>query len=475
MNPTLTPTVAVGLPRQPQGPVAATLPRHLGWRDKPASTLKAARVLLLATVLAAPLAFGAVQVWAWTSICILASLLLVLWALESFGRRAVRIAISPLYLPAIGLLLLGVIQLLSHRTMDTEGTREALLKLAGDLILFFVAVQLWSSPPTALTHPSAPLPLAGEGQRGEGRWMRANQHPSRWRRLGAIVTVYSFLLALFSLLQFFSSHGLIYWKVKTDGWVFGPYVNHNHYAGLMEMLIPVSVTYALSRRKKHGANALLGFAVILPIVSVLLSGSRAGCIALLFEILVIVAVMGWRSSPEERRRYAAAGAVGVVVVSVLFLWLGSGKIASRLASIGGLTRSPEVTLGNRLLVAEGALRMFRDHPWLGTGLGSFDVAYPQYQGFATDLDYHHAHNDYAEALAETGIFGALLMASALAVFFRQAAPHLRARFTSSADWIQFGAALGCCGILIHSLADFNLHIPANAAWFAFLLGVFQAK
>jgi hypothetical protein len=31
--------------------------------------------------------------------------------------------------------------------------------------------------------------------------------------------------------------------------------------------------------------------------------------------------------------------------------------------------------------------------------------------------------------------------------------------------MQFAAALGCCGVLIHSFANFNLHIPANAAWF----------
>jgi hypothetical protein len=33
-------------------------------------------------------------------------------------------------------------------------------------------------------------------------------------------------------------------------------------------------------------------------------------------------------------------------------------------------------------------------------------------------------------------------------------------------WVQVGAAIAACGIFVHSISDFNLHIPANAAWFA---------
>lgn len=293
--------------------------------------------------------------------------------------------------------------------------------------------------------------------------------------MGAVISIYSFSLALFAILQFFSSTGLIYWRVKTDGWIFGPYVNHNHYAGLMELLIPVSVMFALSPRKDRRVTTLFGLAALLPIVSVLLSGSRAGCIAVLAELVAIAAVMAWHTSPRERRRYAATGLAAITLLAALFLWLATGKVASRLASIGGVAHSPQVTLGNRLRLAGDTLRIFRDHLWLGTGVGSFAVVYPEYQSFATNLSYHHAHNDYAEALAETGIVGGLLIAFALVIFFSSAFRDLRARLRHGAGWIQLGAAIGCCGILVHSFADFNLHIPANAAWFAFLLGISQAR
>ena len=131
-----------------------------------------------------------------------------------------------------------------------------------------------------------------------------------------------------------------------------------------------------------------------------------------------------------------------------------------------ITHSREVGLGERLVASRDSLRILRDHPWLGAGLGSFETVFHRYQGFPGDLTWDHAHNDYAEALAETGIAGGALILFALGLFFWLAFGNLRERLKHRAGWIQFGAALGCCGLLVHSLADFNLHIPANAAWFA---------
>lgn len=459
---------------------AEGLSEHAESRQRHTSTAAFAvpRVLLIAMLLTAPLAFGAVQVWAWSTLCILACILLFLWALACFRQRRISIAWSPLYLPALGFFLIGAIQLAGGRAMDPYGAREAILDLATDFIVFFMALQLWSRS----TLFAFPAEDSGKDQPdgsvdapfSSRRHGSARQWHGAWNVLGLATTIYSFLLALLAILQFFSAHGLIYWRVKTDGWVFGPYVNHNDYAGLMEMLIPVSLMYIFSRRRSGGASSLLGFMALFPVASVLLSGSRGGCIALLVEFIILAAVLMGRRAREERRRYAMAALLGILLVSALAVWLGSGKIATRLATIAGLAHSPQVTLGQRLTVSHDALGMLRNHLWLGTGVGSFGVVYPQYQSFATDAVFYHAHNDYMEALAESGVFGGLLIALAIAVFFRSAFRNLGARLRTNAGWIQSGAVVGCCGILIHSLADFNLHIPANALWFAFLLGLSQA-
>jgi O-antigen ligase len=498
--------------RQPSGSRTLNVQARIqvctsGWETKspPTASFPFTRGLLLMMLFSAPLAFGAVQAVAWASLSILASLLLLLWVMESARIGRIRVAWSPLYVIALAFVLVGLVQLVSGRSLDREGTREALLKLTCDCIVFFVAVQVCHAALEnrvgAPLQTLRPRPLGGEGvprsgtgegvdpserretawqtERGEGSphfSLKKSAAPSRsWPALGLAVTIYSFLLALFATIQFFSSKGLIYWHVKTDGWVFGPYVNHNDYAGLMEMLIPVSLAYIVCRSRQGGLKPLLVFGVMLAIVSVLLSGSRGGCIALLSELAALAGTIVWLRPRAERLRYAGAGLIAMLMVAALAVWLGGSSVSTRLISIAGLTHSPEVTLGNRLVVGRDTLRMFRDHPWLGTGLGSFAVVYPQYQSFPTDTVYEHAHDDYLEALAETGVLGGGLVLFAVVLFFRETCIGLRARLRTGAGWIQHGAALGCCGIMVHSFVDFNLHIPANALWFAFLLGVTQAS
>lgn len=96
-------------------------------------------------------------------------------------------------------------------------------------------------------------------------------------------------------------------------------------------------------------------------------------------------------------------------------------------------------------------------------MGSFETIYTDYQTIPTDLVIDHAHDDFAEVLAETGLIGGLLILIGLGLFFKTTFRMVR-KLHSTASWIRLGADTGCCGVLIHSFVDFNLHIPANAAW-----------
>jgi O-antigen ligase len=337
--------------------------------------------------------------------------------------------------------LVGV-QYFAGLALDPAATKEALLKLVTDLMLFFLAGQF--------------LAEAGERQ---------------WRKMGLALTLYTFAIGVFATLQFFSSRNLIYWAIPSPGYTFGPYVNHNHYAGLMEMLIPLAVASALPAIHKHPSAVLLGVAALVPIASLLLSGSRGGFIALVVEVL-LAAILIFLCGPRRARKAAASvGGLAIIAAVVLFFWMAPRQTAERLATMADATHSPEVALADRLAPAKDSLRIFRDHPWLGAGLGSFETVFPRYQSFPSDFTWDHAHNDYAEALAETGAAGGTLILCALGLFFWLAFRNLHERLRHRAGWIQLGAALGCCGLLVHSLVDFNLHIPANAAWFAVCVAI----
>jgi len=113
-----------------------------------------------------------------------------------------------------------------------------------------------------------------------------------------------------------------------------------------------------------------------------------------------------------------------------------------------------------------ALQIFRDHPLTGIGAGAYRVASPKYQSWFTELVVDHVHNDYAELLAETGATGVLLLVIAVGIFFLQTFRNLRHRLVGEGNWMCISSSIACCGIVIHSFTDFNLHIPANAAWFS---------
>jgi len=404
--------------------------------------LSVARVLLIVTLLAAPLDFGADNLLGSTALLILALLAFLLWMAASRQQRTLSVLWSPLYLPAALFLLLGLAQFSARLTHDPIATRETLFGLVTNLVFFFLAGQLFAT---------------ASGQ--------------AWRRLGLTVAVYTSLMSLFAILQFLSSPGLIYWVIRPNqgGTVFGPYVNRDHYAGLMEMLIPIAAAYGLSPSGNRRARGLLAFALMLPVASLLLSGSRGGLLSLFAEILLLSTILLPRAPARNQRPVAVATGLGITAACVLFFWMAPHEILERLGSVAN--DRPEVTMSYRLRMARDTVHIFQDYPWLGTGLGSFETVYTRYQSEATDLVADHAHNDYAEMLAETGLAGGTLVIIALVSFFRLAFRDLGSRLKPGPGLIQLGAALGCCGLLVHSFVDFNLHIPANAAWFATCVGL----
>ena len=403
-----------------------------------------ARVLLVAALIGAPLAFGAVITWAWIALGLVACFALFLWATGSVWQARLEFVWSPLYVPLAMFFLLGLAQYWGRLPLDRSETRQALVLLGADLTFFFLAVQL----------------LASAGSR-------------TWRLFGPTVLLFAGSLGLFAILQIASGTPRIYGAVDTAGDVhFGPYVNPDHFAGLMEMLIPVAILYIVGRHRRSSVSALVSLAVIatVAVAALLLSGSRGGLLGLLTETAMVVALLGWRARTAEKRRLAKAAAATILAAILLFSWIDSGRASKHLALIFNI-ESPDWVGISRKSMALDSLRMWRDHLVLGVGLGNFETAYPGYQSLPTDLWIDHAHNDYLEATAETGLVGALLILTALALFFRLAFQDLRHGLRCEGGWIRLGAAIGCCGLLVHSFFDFNLHIPANAAWFAILAGL----
>ena len=78
---------------------------------------------------------------------------------------------------------------------------------------------------------------------------------------------------------------------------------------------------------------------------------------------------------------------------------------------------------------------------------------------------NHAHNDYLETLAETGVIGGLCCLWFLGTLLLNALKGLADKESSFGSVLNLSGLVACSGILVHSLVDFNVHIPANALLF----------
>ena len=166
------------------------------------------------------------------------------------------------------------------------------------------------------------------------------------------------------------------------------------------------------------------------------------------------------------------GAFLILVIGFL-VWLGGNELTRRLASIHSEART-ELSGGLRVSIDRDCLRMLFKRPFLGWGLGTFPIVYPQFRSFYSTFFVNEAHNDYLQLLVETGLAGFLIAVWFLVLVFRQAMTKLKDWTETSTGALTVAALLGCVGILVHSFLDFNLQIPANAALFYVLCALAAA-
>ncbi len=297
--------------------------------------------------------------------------------------------------------------------------------------------------------------------------------------------------AIYGLIQYLAGWQYIFTYKKrfyTES-ATGTYVNHNHFAGFLEMVIPLTIALGLyywqkAQQDQVGASVptlpkllgrpeilksmLLAFAGSVLFLAVIYSQSRMGLISCATSLVVMAAVL-----LAGKRR----GAVSAVLILVLLAvgvgfacWIGVEPIISRFEKLPGHEYLFQGH-GGRLAIWEDTGHLIRAYPWVGVGLGCFEFAYPKFQTVFLNARVDHAHNDYMELTADLGVLGvAILLGMIVTVAIRT----LRA-FHTARESLTRALALGTFGgivaLLLHSLTDFNLYIPANGLVFSLVLGL----
>jgi O-antigen ligase len=387
---------------------------------------------LSATLMFAVLAFGGGEKWAVLTLEAAASTLVLIWTWSKISSEGFELVFNRLCLPIVVFALIVVAQIVFGLSAYVYVTKLELWKYIAYGCLFL---------------------LASQCSRGDAY------------TLMRVLAIFGFLVSLFGLVQYLTYNGRIYWFLEsTSPSVFGPYVNHNHYAGLMEMLTPTALVMAL-RSIRNWQRVSWGLAGMLMAATIFVSISRGGMIAFVVELVCLaIYFVGVRSS---RRAAFALAAICLFIVSFL-VWIDDGSLAKRLYTLQDPLHNADVI--SRLTVAQDGLRMVPVHPFVGWGLGVFPIVYPQFRSFASGLLMNEAHNDYLQVLIETGVLGFACVIWFIVALYWTGFRNLRA--TSSSDvTTTLGALVGCTGILVHSFSDFNLHVPANAALFFLLCGI----
>lgn len=421
-------------------------------------------VICVAIVLTT-LAYGTVHYWSLAVFQASAALILVLWAIDAWSSRTLRISRNALQWPLVGMILVGLVQLLPlgkelsdglisqpavrSLSLDPFSTRLVLIQVAA-LLVYFGAVLAFTDGPIRL------------------------------RLLVRTIIIFGFVLAILGLIQSFTSPTKLLWlRELKESTPFGPFINRHHFAGYMELTLGLPLGLLFSGAIERDKRFIYIFAALMMGVALIMTNSRGGILSLIAEIFFLVAMTGFRRKSRSSQQNETSGAsiraavvrsaLGLALLLSIFagvVMLGGEPVLNRLM---GTVSSADPTTG-RAHFWRVTLDVIRDHPLIGTGLGSYGVAYPMYDTRGGSLRVEQAHNDYLQTLSDAGILGALLGLFFIVTLFR-----LGLTRSSSPDTFRRGVAIGalsgCFAVLVHSFFDFTLHTTSNALLFLTIAGL----
>ena len=421
---------------------------------------------LAGVVAGTALASGAVEPWSLALFEVMAVMVIILWAARCISNRRVSVDVPAAALPLALLVMLGLAQSvafgdkegkISALSLDVEATRSTVLAVFFLLVCFLAAANF----------------LAGR---------------KRARTVVRCLVTYGLVMAVFAMIQHLASGGRIYWlRPLSQGasW-FGPFFNHAHYAGYMALLIPVPMALMMSKSVRGEERILFGFAAASMALSLIVSLSRGGMIALGAELLFLGIIgpgplggLVSRPDPARANEYSAGLrlksfavlAVMIACIGAGVVWLGPEPVADRIANGNAAAGAQgESFQANRGWIWRDSLRVFEAHPLSGVGMGAFETAFPLYSDSDGALLVSQSHNDYLQILADCGILGGVL-----AIWFVVAVGSAIFRGLRSRDPFQRSLSLGCgaavFGMLVHSIFDFNLQLPSTALLFLIICAV----
>ncbi len=379
-----------------------------------------------------------------------------------------------------GVALLLLVQGLRLAIRPRAGASRRIDAIDGAVLLFVVyAVARWLTSPSEYFSRIEAMDIVGYG----GVFLTC-RHGMANRTCGMLLI---YLLVVLGVGEATFGYYLIHYSdpndVASQWFLFGPtetlqlhyyprwlgtYGCPNHYAALLVMAIGAAVALGSFSKLPWPLRIVLFYLAGMMLIGVMFSGSRGSWLGLLAALGALV-ILGVRNG-TLRWWVPVTGALALVIVS-LFLFSLSPVVRARLTETQGMILGGRVETYVRVELARDALRIAHDYPAFGTGPGTFVFIHPRYQDSTFRYKAVLTHDDYLNCLDDYGLVGfaiAMFFVAAVTLkFFRPLALDSRWQ-----DRVLLGTGFAAwAALLVHSLVDFNLHIPANALLLFALTGL----
>jgi O-antigen ligase len=288
-------------------------------------------------------------------------------------------------------------------------------------------------------------------------------------------------ISFYALYQFFTGSDKVWGLLKPyEHRGSGTFISPNNLGGFLEMILPLGLAYTLTSRVKPLTKVFTGYASLVILGGIVVTVSRGSWVATAVALTVFFLALLF----HHAHRLPA-------LALLLLLLAGAALFAPRDIYIQTRFRQLTDSRGRvsddgRFGIWQAAIKLWHENPWFGIGPAHFNSRFGKYRPEPVQTSPERVHNDYLNTLADWGIIGVALVAGAFVLLYAGALRTWRAvrgsentlgERRSSKLALVLGASTGLLAILVHSIVDFNMHLPANAlvvvALMALLTGYFR--
>jgi len=450
------------------------------------------KLILIFLIVFTPIAFGSVELRAFSLMELGILLIIILWAIQSLLRplaseksfnSAIRNPQSAIPMVLLSLFLFLILfQLLPLPSGVLKVVSPKTWALRHQLLITNSSFEL-----SALSFPLSFFPFATQIE--FFKWLTLIGlffFLLRWRhskkdviRLIPIIMLVGVAESLYGMFEFFSGHKyILHLNMEAEiAAVTGTFLNRNYFAGYLLMVIPLSLGYLFSREATQinrfrgwrerlisldGKTLLIGFCVIVMVLGLLFSASRMGISSLLLSFTLLSLLF---RNPSRGQKFSRTSILILGLALLWAAWIGLDAVISRF-----FTSSEDFK--GRWIFWVNTFQIFKDFPIFGSGLGTFTWVFPMYRSFHLIGIATHAENDYLQLASEVGLVGVGLLLILFLFLLYKAIPGIRSlSHRDSGRYIGIGGLVGILALMFHSIVERNIQVPSNALLYVILWAI----